>query len=64
MSYLLEKKYLDQLNDNNIVHCIPERINMPNYVRLMEPIDYDVSNTHWGPKTHNKFYKLLCNILK
>ena len=58
------KKYLNDLNDNNILHCIPERINMPNCIRLMKPIDYDVSNTHWGPETHNKFYKLLCYTLK
>jgi hypothetical protein len=50
------------LNDN--FHCIPLRSEKRNHVRLLEKLDHDVSKTHWGTKTHNKFYKILCHFLK
>ena len=52
------KNYLEEL-DANILHCVPERNNKKNCIRLMNFIDYDISKTHWGPKTHQKFYKIL-----
>jgi len=56
------KNYLKDL-DTDILHCVPERNNKQNCIRLMNTIDYDVSKTHWGPKTHQKFYKLLSQKL-
>ncbi len=29
---------------------------------MIKNLDYDVSGTHMGPKTHNIFYKTLCNL--
>ena len=54
-----DNSYIEYVKDldKNILHCIPHR--KDNFMRLLDNIDYDVSNTHWGPKTHYKFSKLL-----
>ena len=54
----------DILNNESVYHCLPLRSNKPNHVRLLSNLDFDVSGTHWGVKTHDKFYKILCYFLK
>lgn len=49
----------------NITHffCgtpIPSSCSLP----MIKNFDYDVSKTHMGPKTHQIFYKTLCNLFK
>lgn len=48
----------------NIFHCVPIKIKKENTCRYLKNLDYDVSGTHWGPITHKKFSKLLCQLLK
>lgn len=55
---------LGLLNDDKIYHCLPYRSESKNHVRLLENIDYDVSGTHWGIKTHARFQKILWHFLK
>jgi len=50
--------------DHKIYHCLPYRSKPKNHIRLMDNLDYDVSGTHWGIKTHQKFYKLLSHFLQ
>jgi len=52
------------LDNQDIYHCLPIKSKPKNHIRLMENLDFDVSGTHWGIKTHAKFHKLLCSFLK
>jgi hypothetical protein len=52
------------LDNQEVHHFVPINSKSKNHTRLMENIDFDVSGTHWGIKTHTKFHKLLCNFLK
>ena len=59
------EKLIDKIPDlGNIFHCVPIKINRQNTCLYLKNIDYDVSGTHWGPITHNKFAKLLWQLLK
>ena len=61
------KKLITSVDNNeNIYHTIPTSLKLKNYklMRNLKNIDYDVSGTHYGPKTHQKFSKLLCHFLK
>jgi hypothetical protein len=61
------KKLITSVDNNeNIYHTIPTSLKLKNYklIRNLENIDYDVSGTHYGPQTHQKFSKLLCYFLK
>tara|TARA_R110002153_G_scaffold213579_1_gene366108 strand:+ start:436 stop:951 length:516 start_codon:yes stop_codon:yes gene_type:complete len=61
------KDWLPNLNfgdQNKIYHCLPFKNENKNHVRLLDYVDYDVSGTHWGIKTHQKFGKLLSSFLK
>lgn len=50
----------------NIYHVVPVNLKLKNYklMRNLENIDYDISGTHYGPQSHQKFSKLLCHFLK
>ena len=52
------------LDDVSVYHCLPFRSSSKNHLRLLKNLDFDASGTHWGVKTHDKFYKILCNFLK
>ena len=54
----------DILNNELVYHCLPLKSNKTNHVELLSHLDFDVSGTHWGVKTHDKFYKMLCYFLK
>ena len=53
-------------NDKNIYHTVPVDLKLKNYklMRNVENIDYDISGTHYGPRSHLKFSKLLWHFLK
>ena len=48
----------------NVYHCVTTKLDRDKTCLYPRNLDFDVSNTHWGPKTHEKFYKLLCYFLK
>jgi len=48
----------------NIYHCLPYRSPHKQHLRLLQTIDHDASGTHFGPKSHLKFSKLLWHFLK
>jgi len=52
------------LAQEEIYHCLPVYSKEKNHLRLLENLDYDVSGTHWGAKTHSKFSTLLWHFLK
>lgn len=61
--------YLEMLihsMDTNIYHTVPVDFKLKNFkiMRNIENIDYDVSKTHYGPKSHQKFSTLLWHFLK
>lgn len=61
------KKLITSIDNNkNIYHTAPCMLKLKSYklMRILENLDYDVSGTHYGPKTHKKFSKLLCHFLK
>ena len=53
-------------NDKNIYHTVPVDLKLKNYklMRNVENIDYGISGTHYGPRSHLKFSKLLWHFLK
>ena len=57
---------LDMINrlPNNVYHCVTTKLDREKTCLYPKNLDYDVSKTHWGPITHQKFYKLLCYFLK
>tara|TARA_R100000027_G_scaffold45370_1_gene34402 strand:+ start:26 stop:541 length:516 start_codon:yes stop_codon:yes gene_type:complete len=55
---------IDFGDQNTIYHCLPYKTPQKNHVRLLDYVDYDVSGTHWGVKTHQKFHKMLSYLLK
>lgn len=66
-----KKKLQEYINSlpykEQIFHCVPVKFECDKKIkllRIMQPIDYDVSLTHWGPKTHKKFSNILCHFLK
>ena len=48
----------------DVYHCVATKLDREKTCLYPKNLDYDVSNTHWGPITHEKFYKLLCYFLK
>ena len=59
------KRLISKVPDKeNIFHCVPLKIEQKRTCLYLKNIDYDVSNTHWGPVTHEKFGKLLWQLLK
>ena len=62
----LKKLIMSIDNNKNIYHTIPSNLKLENYrlMRNLENIDHDISGTHYGPRTHLKFSKLLWHFLK
>jgi hypothetical protein len=65
-SFQLKKLITSVDNNKNIYHTVPSNIKLKNYklLRNLENVDYDISGTHYGPLTHQKFSKLLWYFLK
>lgn len=57
-------QYVDHLQKYNIVHFFcGDPLPGPHCYKVMSNLDVDVSGTHMGIKTHEFFYKVLCNLL-
>lgn len=58
-------QHIDDLKDQKIYHFFCYNpVNASSCYKMIPQIDDDASGTHLGPRTHNLFAKMICQLLK